>query len=59
MDDLDELIKKEVLFAPMDDKMAIEDRPIIKALCINIIMTATSAASTALPARVDTASGAC
>ena len=38
MDDLDELIKKEVLFAPMDPnyKMAIEDRPIIKALCINI-----------------------
>ena len=38
MDDLDELIAKEVLFAPMDKnyKMAIEDRPIIKALCINI-----------------------
>ena len=38
MDDFDELIAKEVLFAPMDKnyKMAIEDRPIIKALCINI-----------------------
>lgn len=38
MDDLAELIAKEVLFAPMDKnyKMAIEDRPIIKALCINI-----------------------
>ena len=38
MDDLDELIAKEVLFAPMDKnyKMAIEDRPIIKAVCINI-----------------------
>ena len=38
MDDLDELIAKEVLFAQMDKnyKMAIEDRPIIKALCINI-----------------------
>ncbi len=38
MDDLDELIAKEVLFTPMDKnyKMAIEDRPIIKALCINI-----------------------
>ena len=38
MNDLDELIAKEVLFAPMDKnyKMAIEDRPIIKALCINI-----------------------
>lgn len=38
MDDLDELIAKEVLFAPMykNYKMAIEDRPIIKALCINI-----------------------
>ena len=38
MDDLNELIAKEVLFAPMDKnyKMAIEDRPIIKALCINI-----------------------
>lgn len=38
MDDIDELIAKEVLFAPMDKnyKMAIEDRPIIKALCINI-----------------------
>lgn len=38
MDDLDERIAKEVLFAPMDKnyKMAIEDRPIIKALCINI-----------------------
>ena len=38
MDDLDELIAKEVLFAPMDKnyKMAIEDRPIIKELCINI-----------------------
>lgn len=38
MDELDELIAKEVLFAPMDKnyKMAIEDRPIIKALCINI-----------------------
>lgn len=38
MDDLDDLIAKEVLFAPMDKnyKMAIEDRPIIKALCINI-----------------------
>lgn len=38
MDDLDELIAKEVLFASMDKnyKMAIEDRPIIKALCINI-----------------------
>ncbi len=38
MDDLDELIAKQVLFAPMDPnyKMAIEDRPIIKALCINI-----------------------
>lgn len=38
MDDLDELIAKEVLFAPMDKnyKMAIEDRLIIKALCINI-----------------------
>lgn len=38
MDDLDELIAKEALFAPMDPnyKMAIEDRPIVKALCINI-----------------------
>ncbi len=38
MDDLDELIQKEALYAPMDPnyKMAIEDRPIVKALCINI-----------------------
>ncbi len=38
MDDLDELIAKEALYAPMDPnyKMAIEDRPIVKALCINI-----------------------
>lgn len=38
MDDLDELIKNETLFAPMDPnyKMAIEDRPIVKALCLNI-----------------------
>ena len=38
MDDLDELIAKEVLYAPMEKnyKTAIEDRPIIKALCINI-----------------------
>ncbi len=38
MDDLDELIKNEALYAPMDPnyKMAIEDRPIVKALCINI-----------------------
>lgn len=38
MDDLDELIKKETLFAPMDPnyELAIEDRPIVKALCLNI-----------------------
>ena len=38
MDDLDELIGKGMLFAPMDPnyKVAIEDRPIIKALCLNI-----------------------
>lgn len=38
MDDLDELIKKEILFAPMapDYKVALEERPIIKALCLNI-----------------------
>lgn len=38
MDDLDELVKKEMLFAPMDPnyKVAIEDKPIIKALCLNI-----------------------
>lgn len=38
MDDLDELIRKETLFAPMDPnyQIAIEDRPIVKALCLNI-----------------------
>ena len=38
MDDLDGLVKKEMLFAPMDPdyKVAIEDKPIIKALCLNI-----------------------
>lgn len=38
MDDLDELIKNETLFAPMDPnyELAIEDRPIVKALCLNI-----------------------
>lgn len=38
VDDLDELVKKEMLFAPMDPdyKVAIEDKPIIKALCLNI-----------------------
>lgn len=38
MDDLDGLIREGMLFAPMDPdyKVAIEDRPIIKALCLNI-----------------------
>lgn len=38
MDDLDDLIRKETLFAPMDPnyQIAIEDRPIVKALCLNI-----------------------
>lgn len=38
MDDLDELIKDQSLYAPMDKgyEMAIEDKPIVKALCINI-----------------------
>lgn len=38
MDDLDDLIKKGMLFAEMDPnyKVAIEDKPIIKALCLNI-----------------------
>lgn len=38
VDDLDDLVKKEMLFAPMDPdyKVAIEDKPIIKALCLNI-----------------------
>ncbi len=38
MDDLDELIAKGMLYAGMDPdyKVAIEDRPIIKALCLNI-----------------------
>lgn len=38
MDDLDELIKKGQLFAPMDPnfQIAVEDRPIVKALCLNI-----------------------
>ena len=38
MDDLDGLIAKGMLFAEMDPdyKVAIEDRPIIKALCLNI-----------------------
>ncbi len=38
VNDLDDLVKKEMLFAPMDPdyKVAIEDKPIIKALCLNI-----------------------
>ena len=38
VDDLDDLVKKEMLFAPMDPdyKVAIEDKPIVKALCLNI-----------------------
>lgn len=38
MDDLDELIRAQSLYAPMDKnyEMAIEDKPIVKALCINI-----------------------
>lgn len=38
MDDLDGLIAKGMLYAGMDPdyKVAIEDRPIIKALCLNI-----------------------
>ena len=38
LSDIDELIKKEQLFAPMDPnyEIAIEDKPYIKALCLNI-----------------------
>lgn len=38
MDDLDELIQSGQLYAPMDKnyQMAIEDKPIVKAMCINI-----------------------
>lgn len=38
MDDLDDLIKKGLLFAEMDPnyKVALDDKPIIKALCLNI-----------------------
>lgn len=38
MDDLDDLIAKGLLFAEMDPnyKVAIEDKPIVKALCLNI-----------------------
>lgn len=61
MDDLDELIRAQSLYAPMDKnyEMAIEDKPIVKALCINTPTTAISAASTALPGRVDMDSGVC
>ena len=61
MDDLDELIKKEVLFAPMDPiiKWRLKTVRSLRLSASISLMTATSAASTALPARVDTASGAC
>lgn len=38
MDDIDALIQQGALYAPMDKnyEMAIEDKPIIKALCVNI-----------------------
>lgn len=61
MDDLDELIQKEVLFAPMDPnyKMAIEDRPIIKALCLNIAHDCNLRCQYCLQDRAATASGVC
>lgn len=38
MQEVDDLIAREFLFAPMDDSftVALEERPIIKALCLNI-----------------------
>lgn len=38
MDEIDELIKQKILFAPMVDnyQLAVSERPIIKALCLNI-----------------------
>lgn len=38
MAEVDELIRQEVLFAPMDDtfQVALDERPIIKALCLNV-----------------------
>lgn len=38
MDEADELIKARKLYAPMDSayKIAVNDRPIIKAICLNI-----------------------
>ncbi len=38
MDELDELIKEEILFAPMsaEFKLVVDEKPIVKALCLNI-----------------------
>lgn len=38
MDELDELIKEEMLFAPMsaEFKLVVDEKPIVKALCLNI-----------------------
>ena len=38
MDELDELIKEEMLFAPMSTefKLVVAEKPIVKALCLNI-----------------------
>lgn len=38
MDEVDELIRQEVLFAPMspDFKLVAEEKPVVKALCLNI-----------------------
>lgn len=38
MDELDELIKEEMLFAPMSEEfhLVAEEKPVVKALCLNI-----------------------
>ncbi|WP_288191162.1 thioether cross-link-forming SCIFF peptide maturase [uncultured Veillonella sp.] len=38
MDEIDELIKEEMLYAPMSEefKLVVEEKPIVKALCLNI-----------------------
>ena len=57
MDELDELIKAEQLFAPMSTefKLVVGEKPIVKALCLNIAHDCNLACNTVLPAKVITA----
>ena len=63
MDDLDELIRAQSLYAPMDKNLIMKWRSKINRLsrrCVSISpTTAISAASTALPDREDMDSGVC